>query len=225
MYQIANYGLCLTHSFKTNATFGFMFGWNMIDDKNWKACMNQELPKYLEPHGPRISNLIRSEVSNWRHPLLLPVILLEDHIYNADRCKGFDLSPRTTRLERKLRVTKSGRNVNHSESINFEVLSQNMISNRFEIITDINTAITDVVAFAGVMKWDDRYCQFLRDISKDIRGISGTMQSGEPNLDNAIETLATFVASISEHTDALKTRLDVQLEVVKSSSSSYDNAF
>lgn len=225
MYQVANYGLCLTHSFKTNATFGFMFGWNMIDDKNWKACIGRAPPGHLEPHGPRISKLIRSEVCNWRHPLLLPVILLEDHIYNADRCKGFDLSPRTTRLEGQLRVTKSGRNVNHSESIDFEVLSQGMISNRFEIITDINTAMTDVLAFAGVLKWDNRYCQFLRDISKDIRDISGTMQGGEPNLDNAIETLATFVASISEHTEALKARLDVQLDVVKSSISSEDSAF
>ncbi|KAF3049876.1 hypothetical protein E8E11_000107 [Didymella keratinophila] len=72
-----------------------------------------------------------------------------------------------------------------------------MISNRFKIITDINTAITDVVAFAGVLKWDDRY-----------------LQGGEPNLDNTVETLATFVASISEHTEALKSRLDVQLEVL-----------
>lgn len=224
MYQVANYGLCLTHSFKTNATFGFMFGWNLIDDKNWKASMKREPPEYLKPHGPRISNLIKSEVRNWRHPLLLPVILLEDHIYNADRCKGFDLSPRTTGLEKQLRVTRSGRNSNHSNSIDFEVLSEDMISNRFEIITDINTAITDVVTFAGVLKWDDRFCQFLRDISKDIRGISGTRQGQESDLDNAVETLATFVASISEHTEALKDRLHVQLEVVRSSISLDDNA-
>lgn len=223
MYQVANYGLCLTHSFKTHVTFGFMFGWNMINSKNWKDCMGRQPPTYLEPHGPRISNLIKSEVSSWRHPLLLPVILLEDHIYNADRCKGIDLSPRTTRLERQLRVTKAGRNANQSRSIDFEVLSQDIISNRFTIITDINTTITDVVTFATNMRWDNRYCQFLRDLSRDILDIPGTTQGGEAKLDNTVETLATFVASILEHTEALKARLDVQLDVVRNFISSNDN--
>lgn len=215
MYQVANYGLCLTHSFKTHVTLGFMFGWNMINGENWKRAMKSELPTYLEPHSPRISNLIKSEVSNWRHPLLLPVILLEDHVYNADRCKAFDLSPRTTRLERQLRVTKAGRNVNSPKSLDFEVLSQDMTSKRFEIITDINTTITDVVTFACNLKWDNRYCQFLRDISKDIQGLSETAQGGGPKLDNTVETLATFVASISEHTEALKDRLNIQLDIVR----------
>jgi hypothetical protein len=215
MYQVANYGLCLTHSFKTHVTFGFMFGWNMINNENWKKCMRREPPTYLEPHGLRISNLIKSEMSNWRNPLLLPVILLEDHVYNADRCKGIDLSPRTTHLEQQLHVTKAGRNVNYSKSLDFEVLNHNMINNRFEIITNINTTITDVVTFACNLKWDNRYCQFLRDISKDIQDLSETKQGGGPELDSTVETLATIVASILEHTEALKARLDVQLEVVR----------
>ena len=215
MYQVANYGLCLTHSFKTHVTFGFMFGWNMINDENWKRCMKREPPTYLKPHSLRISDLIKSEVSNWRNPLLLPVILLEDHVYNADRYKGIDLSPKTTSLERQLRVTKARRNVNYSKSLDFEVLSQNMINNWFKIITDINTTITDVVTFACNLKWDNRYCQFLRDISKDIRDLPGIKQGGEPKLDNTVETLATVVASILEHTEALKARLDVQLNVVR----------
>lgn len=217
MHQVGNYGLCITHSFKTRATFGFMFGWNMINDENWRRCINKERPEYLKPHSPRISSLIRSEISNWRHPLLLPVILLEDHVYNADKCKAFDLSRRTTELEKQFRVTKAGRNVNNSESLDFELLSQKMTYNRFKTITDINTTITDVVTFNCNFKWDDRYCQFLRDVSKDIRDVSETMQGKGPKLDNTIETLATLVASILEHTEALKARLDIQLDVVRNS--------
>jgi hypothetical protein len=215
MYQVANYGLCITHSFKTHVTLGFMFGWNMINDENWKKCMRRDPPTYLEPHGLRISNLIKSEISNWRHPLLLPVILLDDHVYNADRCKAFDLSPRTTRLERKLEVTRAGRNSSYSKSLDFEVLSQNMVVSRFEIITDINTTVTDVVTFNSNLKWDSRYCQFLRDISKEIRDFSETTQGRRPKLDNIIETLATFVATNLDHTEALKARLDIQLDVVR----------
>jgi hypothetical protein len=147
--------------------------------------------------------------------LLLPVVLLEDHVYNADRCKAFDLSPRTTSLERKLRVTKAGRNASHSNSLDFEALSRHMTSNRFEVITDINTTITDVVTFNCNLRWDNRYCQFLRDIFQDIRALPVVTQGRGPKLDDTVETLATFVAAILEHTEALKMRLDIQLDVVR----------
>ena len=212
MYQIANYGLCLTHSFKTHVTFGFMFGWNMFDEGNWKRNMsNMERPEYLEPHGPRISKLIKSTSSYWRHPLLLPVILLEDHVYNADRYKGRDLSIRTMRLERQLGVTKAGRNVNSLDSFNVEKLD------RKTIITQINTTVTDAVTLAGNLRWNARYCQFLQDISKDIRDLIEPIQGREPKLDYTIETLASLVISILEHTEAIKARLDIQLNVVRDS--------
>jgi hypothetical protein len=210
MYQVANYGLCLTHSFKTHVTFGFMFGWNMFNEGNWKICMtNLERPEHLKPHGPRISKLIKSTSSNWRHPLLLPVILLEDHVYNADRYKGFDLSKRTTILERQLGVTKAGRNVNSQGSLNVEELD------RKTIVTTINTTVTDAVTLAGNLRWNTRYCQFLRDISKDIRDLIEPTQGREPKLENTIETLASLIISILEHTEAIKARLDIQLDVVR----------
>jgi hypothetical protein len=212
MYQIANYGLCLTQSFKTHVTFGFMFGWNMFDEGNWKRNMsNMERPEYLEPHGPRISKLIKSTSSYWRHPLLLPVILLEDHVYNADRYKGRDLSIRTMRLERQLGVTKAGRNVNSLDSFNVEKLD------RKTIITQINTTVTDTVTLAGNLRWNTRYCQFLQDISNDIRDLIEPIQGREPKLDYTIETLASLVISILEHTEAIKARLDIQLNVVRDS--------
>jgi hypothetical protein len=216
MYQVANYGLCLTHLFETRVTVGFMFGWNMINDEHWKCCMKTERPSHLEPHGPRTSNLIKSVVFNWRHLLLLLVILLEDHVYNADRYRGFDLSPRTTSLEKKLGVTKAGRNVISPNQSDFGALSGNrMAEKRVEVITDINTAITNVVTFTGNLKWDTRYCQFLRDISKDIREFVESTQGREPKLENTIETLANFVISVSEHAEAIKARLDIQLDVVR----------
>jgi hypothetical protein len=212
MYQIANYGLCLTHSFKTHVTFGFMFGWNMFGEGNWKRNMPiMERPEYLEPHGPRISKLIKSISSYWRHPLLLPVILLEDHIYNADRYKGRDLSIRTRRLERQLGVTEAGRNFNPPGSFNVEELD------RKTIITQINTTVTDTVTLAGNLRWNTRYCQFLQDISNDIRDLIEPIQGREPKLDYTIETLASLVISILEHTEAIKARLDIQLNVVRDS--------
>lgn len=193
-----------------------MFGWNMINDENWKKCMKTERPKHLAPHGPRINKLIKLAISKWTHPLLLPVVLLEDHVYNADRYKGFDLSPRTTKLERQLGATKAGRNVSSSKSLDFGALSRDMTAEkRFKIITDINTTITDVVTFIGSLKWDNRYCQFLRDISKNIKEFTESTQGREPKLENTIETLATLIVSVLEHAEAMKTRLGIQLNVVR----------
>lgn len=217
MFQIANYGLCLTHCFETRSTLGFIFGWNMNTNKTWMPSVSKKRPWYLDLHGPRITNIIKSETSNWSNPLLLPVILLEDHIYNADRCKGLDLSRKTTKLEGQLQVTKAGRIADDSGSVDFEKLSKDMINKRLKIITDINTTITDVVTFAANLKWDCRYCQFLRDTSKSIESVVGATQGERPHLNNSVEVLATLVVSILDHADALKARLDVQLDVVRDS--------
>jgi hypothetical protein len=125
----------------------------MINNENWKKCINTERPRHLEPHGPQISKLIKSAISKWRHLLLLPVILLEDHVYNADRYKGFNLSPRTTNLEKQLGALNAGRNANSSKSSNFGALSRNMMAEkRFEIITYINTTVTEVITFTSNLK-------------------------------------------------------------------------
>jgi hypothetical protein len=219
MYQVANYGLCLTHSFKTHVTFGFMFGWNMFSDKYWKDSMGiMERPEYLELHGPRISKLIESAISDWRHPLLLPVILLEDYVYHADMYKGFDLSDRTRKMERRLGVTVAGRNGNSPIPSYFGALSLNMApEKRLETITEINTISTDAATLVGNLEWSERYCQFLRDISKDIQEFTESMQGSEPKLENTIETLSTLAISILEHTEAIKARLDIQFNVVRDS--------
>ena len=46
----------------------------------------------------------------------------------------------------------------------------------------------------------------------------------EPKLENTIETLATLVASILEHTEAIKARLDIQFNVVRDSVYSITNS-
>ncbi|KAJ5031032.1 hypothetical protein J3E73DRAFT_222669 [Bipolaris maydis] len=216
MYQVANYGLCLTHSFKTHVTFGFMFGWNMFSDKQWKEQMSiMERPRYLELHGPRISKLIRSAISDWRHPLLLPVILLEDYVYHADKYKGSDLSRRTTKMEKQLGVTVAGRNSGSLSPLDFGALNLNMApEKRLRTITEINTLATDAAAFAGNLEWTKRYCQFLRDISKNIQGFTESTQGSKPRLENTIETLSILAISILEHTQAIKARLDIQFNVL-----------
>lgn len=219
MYQVANYGLCLTHSFKTHVTFGFMFGWNMFSDQHCKEYMGiAKRPNYLELHGPRISKLIESAISDCRHPLLLPVMLLEDYVYHADMYKGFDLSPRTKNMEKELGVTVAGRNGNSPIPLDFEALSLNVApEKRLRTITEINTIATDAANFVANLEWSKRYCQFLRDISKDIQDFTEPTQGSEPKLENTIEALASLVASILEHTEAIKARVDIQFNVVRDS--------
>ncbi|USP82427.1 Notoamide biosynthesis cluster protein M' [Curvularia clavata] len=184
-----------------------------------KLLITVKVPQMFQvatmPHIWRISELIKSQISNWKHPSLLPAMLLEDHVHKADLFKGFDLSDRVTTLERHLLATKAGRNVDQDASLDFDTVGQNIANNRFEITRSINTAVTDAVSFGCNMKWDSRYCQFLRDISKQL-GIFPEIEQDKwgPGVDNGIELLANFVASIMELTEALKARLDIQLDVL-----------
>lgn len=99
--------------------------------------------------------------------------------------------------------------------MNFEVLSKKITKIRFNVITDINSTIADVVAFGSNLNWDHRCLQFLIAISKDIQCFSESNQSQSSDLENTMITLATFFALSSDHTAALRARPEIQLNVVR----------
>lgn len=103
MYQLGNYGLALSHSFETGITVAFLHGWGVL------TSINHVTGKKMIPHAERIQGLIKSAVSLWTHPLLLPAILLEEHLFRANEFNSNVLARNTTSIEFRLGVTQSGR--------------------------------------------------------------------------------------------------------------------
>jgi hypothetical protein len=210
MYQLGNYGLSLSHSFHSGVTLAFWHGWSLL------TKTNHVTGKQMLPHAERIQQLIKATVSLWAHPLLIPVILLEEHLFRANEFRGKELSTKTTQLESQLGVTRSGRLAGRASfsSSNLRELMGNDEA-RIGLTSLLNTTLTDAISLIGTMKWDSRYRQFLDHVCDQIQQFHPqTLKSSGRELKESIDTLECVTKSCSEHAELIKQRLDLQLSVV-----------
>lgn len=210
MFQLGNFGLVLSHSFKTGITLAFLHGWSVLTE------INAVTGEKMDSHFTQIRKLIRSKVSLWAHPLLLPVILLKEHLNRATLFENFDLLQETTDVEQALGVTHSGRLTRPQAGgvFNYKKLMENE-EVRIALTTTLNTTFTDVISLTGVLKWDRRFCDFLSNKCDQIQEFRSqeTRRSGQ-KLKEWIDTLDCSIASNSEHAEILRAKLELQLSIV-----------
>lgn len=210
LFQLGNYCLALFHSFESNTTLAFLHGWSVLTGTNH---VTQER---TIPHAQRIEELIRSTVSLWTHPLLLPVLMLEEHIFRASSHKA-TLAHNTTVLESQLHVTKSGRLTDNTNSFGSKKLKELMRNEERRVVltTLLNSATTDTINFIATFKWDHRCCKFLH---QTCNRIGKFQQEALTNPSRELAELLNFLeckaSSITEHAESLELRLNLQLNVV-----------
>lgn len=211
MYQLGNYALALSHSFETGNTVAFLHGWGVLTE------YNHVTGKRMVSHAKRIQDLIKSTISLWTHPLLLPVILLEEHLFRANQFKSSHLSLNTTDLEFRLGVTQSGRLTGSRNSFGLVELRELMGNDeaRIGITTLLSTTMTDTIAFIGNMKWDHRYYKFLHNVCSQVQELQvPRLKASGRELKASIDFLECTTASTTDHAESIKERLDLQLTVV-----------
>jgi hypothetical protein len=221
MYQIGNFGLVMSHSFKTGITSAFLHGGHVLTELNYVT------DERVGSHLSHIRKLIQSKVELWKHPLLLPTILLKEHLSRASYFKGFTLLQKTTEVEESLDVTKTGRLTNRDRpspgqdgggggGSQFRKL-ENPVERR-ELTTKINTTLTDVISFFGVLKWDRRFCQFLirtcHRLGELHHGGMDHITESNQKLREWLDALEGGIESNAEHAETLRAKLDIQLSVV-----------
>lgn len=214
MYQVGNFGLVLSHSFKTGITSAFLHGRNVL-------TITDVTGQRVESHLAHIRRLIQSKIELWRHPLLLPVILLKEHLSRASYFKGFALLQITTKVEQSLGVTKTGRLTNRSlgrvddDDDGFQYRKLENETERIQLTTTINTTLTDVISFSGVLKWDRRFCQVLIKTCQRLEEIPlDYMTESNQKLREWLDALEGGIESNAEHAETLRARLEIQLSVV-----------
>ncbi|OBT65658.1 hypothetical protein VE03_05529 [Pseudogymnoascus sp. 23342-1-I1] len=211
MYQLGNYGLALSHSFETGITVAFLHGSGVL------AEISHVTGEKIIPHAERIQGLIKSAISLWTHPLLLPVILLEEHLFRANEFKSCVLSRNTTSIEFRLGVTQSGRLSNSRSPFGLAELRELMGNEeaRIETTALLSTTMTDTIHFITNLKWDHRYCKFLHAVCSQIKELQvSRLTHSERELKASIDTLECATASTSDHAVSIKERLDLQLSML-----------
>ncbi|KAK1981474.1 hypothetical protein LZ30DRAFT_782007 [Colletotrichum cereale] len=207
MFQLGNLGLAISHHLETGTTVAFLHGWNMFSDRD---CVTNEP---VVPHAESLRGMMQSATTLWAHPLLLPAILMREHLSKAEAFKN-QLEPKVTDIERGLGVTKSARLV----GLEIDASVQHMVQDdeeRLRITARLNTTATDVVNMLGILQWDLQYVKFLDRVNGDLGALHGRASpAADAELRSVVEYLECEALSIVSFVAAMKSRLDLQLDVL-----------
>ena len=212
MFQLGNLGFSMTHSLDSGDTLAFLHGWSVFSNQN---CVTE---REMISHGDRLHSLLEPSISLWKHPLLLPTLLFQEHLFRCEEFIWRNLSPQIRDIERILGITRSGRLAGTKHAVSEEI--QELLTDdeqRLQITSVVNSTLTDTITFASILGWDERLGEFIKKADKELRscysdfGIEiGTVKE----LEAAIDHFSSEAASTLAYVTGMRSRLEVQLNVV-----------
>lgn len=211
MYQIGNCGFALRYDFHARRTLCFAHGWDMVIQTD-AVPAGEGFKSYFD----EIEKHIRPAKRFWSHPLFLPTVFLAEHISRANRFRA-SLSSQVIQLEKELGITKSGQ-LSWKEAKTFEAI-QRLISDRqirMNLTAELNSRITDTTNFITTLAWMNRHCQFLEKYKDVVQNLNPHPDQNEHRqLEEYLNCLIDNAISMTSNVDGLKSRLELQLSVVR----------
>ncbi|KAJ8133190.1 hypothetical protein O1611_g430 [Lasiodiplodia mahajangana] len=219
MYQIGNCGFSLRHDFATRRTLCFAHGWDMVVQTDAIPARERFTPYFDE-----IEKHMRPAKRLWSHPLFLPTVFLAEHLSRANRFRSH-LSSRVVELEKELGVTRSA-TLSWKQENTFEAI-QDLIANRqvrMNLTAELNTRITDATNFQVVLTWINEHCQFLEKYKDIVHRLNPHPDKNEHRqLEEYLDFLIDNTKSMNTNVDSLKSRLELQLNVLYNFVAQVDN--
>lgn len=212
VYQLGNLGFSMTHSFSSGNTLAFLHGWSIFRNKN------QVTDEKMISHSERIHMLLEPSISLWRHPLLLPTLLLQEHLFRCEEFTWQSLSSRTRDIEKGLGVTKSGRLMKTPLAVPKEI--KELLTDdekRIQITSAVNTTLVDTITVIGVLEWDKRLSEFIKGADKELQKYYEDAKiniNAEMELKSAIDHFSCEAISSAEYLSGMRSRLEIQLAVL-----------
>ena len=212
MFQLGNLGFSMTHSLDSGNTLAFMHGWSVLKQRN--VVTGREMIS----HGERMHKLLEPSISLWRHPLLLPTLLFQEHLFRCEEFIWRDLSPQIRGIERDLGITRSGRLSGTKHAVSEEI--RELLTDderRIQITSAVNTTLTDTITFASVLSWDERLGDFIKKADRELHHYyegAGIDLGVVKELEAAIDLFSSEAASTLAYAAGMRSRLEMQLNVV-----------
>ncbi|KAK1584947.1 uncharacterized protein LY79DRAFT_559858 [Colletotrichum navitas] len=207
MFQLGNLGLAMSHHLETGTTVAFLHGWNVFSNRNYVT------DEPTVSHAEDLCGMMQSATTLWAHPLFLPAVLVREHLSRAEAFKS-RLEPKVTDIERGLGVTRSARLVGLEVNASVQHMVQDD-QERLRITARLNTTATDVVNMLGILDWDLQHVKFLGRVNDDLGALHGRMSpAADAELRSVVEYLECEALSIVSFVGTMKSRLDLQLNVL-----------
>ncbi len=213
MFQLGNLGFSMTHSLDSGNTLAFLHGWSVIRNEN---CVTE---REMISHGQRMHSLLEPSISLWRHPLLLPTLLFQEHLFRCEEFIWRDLSPQIRVIEQVLGITRSGRLAGTEHAVSEEI--RKLLTDderRIQITSAVNTNLTDTINFVSILGWDKRLGDFIRKADGELHQYyeaAGIDRGTVKELEAAVDLFSSEAASTLEHATGMRSRLEMQLNVVR----------
>jgi hypothetical protein len=204
MFQVANLGVAIHHNFNAKTTVGFVHGWHVFNN------INVVSETKLTPHSETLLKMILSTRSCLGHPLLLPIVLLNDHLSRELKLQ-LALSEATTGIEKNLGMTKSSRLAMSKSTM--DPVTKKMIASpdaRVTLIELLNTTSTDLVLLNKVMKWDLQFIAYLHRVNRKVSRHLPHNPPVEEEICSLIDYLEGSIMSAMTFTDTMLSRLELQ---------------
>jgi hypothetical protein len=210
-YQIANYGLSLSHNVLTGASTALLYGTgtltNRVDFKFWPKGQTEE-----------IIAQIHSCSALWSHPMLLPNILLYHHLARTERFSFRELAGKVVDIQDDLGLTRAGRlnkKKGHVEDYVGKGTTNETRLNMRILTSDMSTLITDIKWFVHVSQWQCECTEFLGKVMNDLPTVLPRCKVAlSAEIQESIDYMASAAKILSSYNNGLNSVMESELSVV-----------
>jgi hypothetical protein len=177
-----------------------------------------DFPAWRDSPSVEIFELIRAVPHLWGHPLLLPTILLQHHVYRTEHFCTNHLDDRVGYVQRRLGMSRAGRLINlpgpYEDPVGKKSIKDTKV-NLHTLTGEMNTVITEIIRFNHVSDWECDCIDFLSRTLDEITGTSGAQaDSGTKEIRECIEYLDSAAKGLRGRNIRGKERVQTDFNVV-----------
>ncbi|PVF97439.1 hypothetical protein CPB86DRAFT_874182 [Serendipita vermifera] len=210
-FQIGNFGVSLVYDVRTRFTNALIFGtgvWSTVDNLRPRAGS----------HWDQLLQFFRGSLELSNHPLMLPLLILQDNFDRLHQYCTETLDPRMIEIEHQLGVTKAGALVHAPADVFMGRKSLRDTRNEIQDLTvRMNTGMTEFIFIGGCTVLQREYFEFLIKLSQEVNQLLSHERGFlEQNrwVHQEIEHLEVGIRTLSHFVDRLKARMEVQLSTL-----------
>ncbi|PVH70525.1 hypothetical protein DL98DRAFT_436891, partial [Cadophora sp. DSE1049] len=219
-FQLANYGLSITHDISTATTTALIHGTGAL-------LRSADYNFWEESQSDGILKLIQSSWVLWPHPMLLPTLLLNHHLSRMERFTFTVLSGKLTGIQDQLGVTRAGRLSGKTGAVQ-DIVGDKTINqvklNMRDLTSDMSSLATDIAWFSHTSQWQCDCAEFLDKVMTDWTNFVPHNLLGRSNeIQEWIGYAISSAKTLNSHNNSLGDVMQSELSVLYSLVAQIDN--
>jgi hypothetical protein len=162
-----------------------------------------------------IQALLQTAAALSAHPMVLPSVLLNNHLAHAEDFFYNNLEPRIMQTEDDLGVVRAGRlSWKRDQSLIIEKPIHTSRLNIRSLTCRLNTDLVEVLFATGVVKWDCVAIEFLAKTTEEVARLLPSQTNETREIMESIEYMSTAAELLANTSNIGKERIQAHLSVV-----------